>query len=327
MSLAPDPADIAACEALLARGSKSFALASRLLPARVRGPVAALYAFCRVADDAVDGDGDPGAQGQRVALPAGEPAVAMLRSRLDRAAAGYPLDQPVDRAFSATLLTSDLPRALPDALLDGMAWDAHGRRYRTLDELVGYCARVASSVGVMMTVMLGQRDPSVLARAADLGVAMQLTNIARDVGEDLARGRIYLPTAWLASEGINPDALLARPAHSAALGRVVARLLDAADAHYRAAEEGLPWLPWDARVAIRAAALIYADIGREVRAAGCDSMTRRAHTSTGRKLVLAARAFGVLFWRRRRCDSPPHPAVAFLVDAAAPVQRKPAATA
>jgi phytoene synthase len=178
-----DARDLAACGAMLRAGSKSFSLAARLLPARVRESATVLYAFCRVADDAVDAD-----------TQASVATVDALRARLTRAYAGAPDDTPVDRALAAVVARLRLPRALLDALLEGMAWDAEGRRYETLGDLHAYAARVAGAVGAMMTVVMGPRAPEVLARACDLGVAMQLTNILRDIVEDGQRGRVYLPS-------------------------------------------------------------------------------------------------------------------------------------
>jgi len=194
-----DPEDLAHCEQAIRHGSRSFHSASLLLPRRVRDPAMALYAFCRLADDAVD-------LGQQKAE-----AVLRLHERLDLAYAGTPRDAPADRAFTAMIEATDMPRTLPEALLEGLAWDAMGRRYATLSELRAYSARVASAVGVMMCVLMGVRDANALARACDLGVAMQLTNIARDVGEDAREGRLYLPADWLAEAGIDGDALLAQP--------------------------------------------------------------------------------------------------------------------
>ena len=181
---------IRACRAILGRGSKSFAAASRLLPARLRDPVACYYAFCRVSDDAVDESSDP-----RAALDA-------LRGRLDRVYAGRPDAHPADRGLAWVVASHRVPRAPLDALLDGYLWDVEGRRYRDLSGVRAYSARVAASVGVVMTLLMGRREDYVLHRAADLGVAMQLTNIARDIGEDARAGRLYLPTAWLEAEGI-----------------------------------------------------------------------------------------------------------------------------
>jgi hypothetical protein len=134
--------DMAACRAMIRTGSLSFHAASRLLPARVRDPALALYAFCRVADDDVDEGLDKAH------------AVLRLRERLDLIYAGRPEQRPSDRAFAAVVQDFDMPRALPDALLEGLAWDAMGRRYRTLSELHSYSARVAAAVGVMMCVLM-----------------------------------------------------------------------------------------------------------------------------------------------------------------------------
>ncbi len=200
--------DIARCREILRAGSKSFYVASLFLPGRVRGPASVIYAFCRVADDAVD-----------LVSPEKAPAALdRMRARLHRVYADRPDDHPVDRALAAVVQRARLPREVPEALLEGFQWDVEGRRYETLDELLGYCARVASTVGVMMTVLMGRRDHRVLARACDLGAAMQLTNICRDVGEDARNGRVYLPLQWLRDAGIDPDALTAHPSHSEALG-------------------------------------------------------------------------------------------------------------
>lgn len=281
------------CRELLAQGSRSFHAASWLLPARARLPAAAVYAFCRVADDAVD----------EATARSGGPQAALQRlyERLDRIyGPGEPPDR-VDRSFQAVARAFDIPRALPAALLEGFAWDAEGRSYPELSPLIAYSVRVASTVGLMMTCLLGipSRWPreAVLARACDLGVAMQLTNIARDVGEDARRGRVYLPEAWLREEGLSAEALLADPRHSPALGRVVARLLDEADRLYQRADAGIAMLPADGRVAIRAARLIYAEIGVQLRRGGCDGVSRRVVTSAGRKLLLLGRSLSAL-WPR-----------------------------
>lgn len=276
-----NPADRAACRAAIRAGSKSFFAASLLLPARVRRPAYGLYAFCRLADDAVDGARD--AQERRA-------AVEHLAARLARAGAGRPADHPADRALAEVMAAHAIPEALPRALLEGLAWDADARRYADLPELSAYAARVAGAVGAMMALIMGARAPDALARACDLGAAMQFTNIARDVGEDARAGRLYLPLAWMEAAGLDPDAWLRAPVHSAALAGVVARLLAEADRLYARAEAGIAALPADCRPAIRAAALIYAEIGRAVAANGHDAVGARARVGTARKLALLARA-------------------------------------
>jgi len=271
-------ADQAACRHALREGSRSFYASSLLLPKRVRGPAAALYAFCRVADDAVDGVGDDAH------------AVARLRGRLARAYDGKPAPSPIDRAFAATVARFGIPRALPEALLEGLAWDTTGRAYEDLAALNDYAARVAGSVGVMMSMVMGTRDPYTLARACDLGIAMQLTNIARDVGEDARAGRLYLPRQWLHDAGIDPDAWLTRPRWDSALAGVVRRLLDAADRRYRRAEPGIADLPPRCRPAIYGARFVYDEIGRQIERGGLDSISRRAIVGPARKLSLLAKA-------------------------------------
>ena len=300
-------ADRRACRALIRHGSRSFFTASLLLPKAVREPAYAFYAFCRLADDVIDLE-------TRDAN-----ALQGLRRRLDAIYDGRPEAIPADRALADTVRLFDVPRDLLDALLEGFAWDRAGRRFQTLGEVYEYSARVAGSVGAVMTVLMGVRSAETLARACDLGVAMQLTNIARDVGEDAKAGRLYLPLEWLEAEGIDPDDFLADPRHSPALGTVVAKLLNAAADLYRRAEAGIDDLPANCRPAIRAARLIYAEIGAEIARNNFDSISQRAVVGKRRKLALALAA---------RSGSPgaampdgePPPALAetaFLVNAAA----------
>lgn len=298
-------ADRAACRAAIRAGSKSFHAASLLLPPRVRPAARALYAFCRASDDLVDCEAGPGG------------AVAALRARLAAIYDGRPADLLADRAFAAVVAAHRIPRALPEALIEGFAWDEAGRRYDTLDALLAYAARVASTVGVMMTLIMGRREAAVLARAADLGLAMQLTNIARDVGEDARRGRVYLPAAWLAEVGLDAEALIAAPRHGPALAAVVRRLVETADGFYAAALGGVAGLPLGCRPAIRSAALIYREIGREIARAGFDSVGGRARTGTLRKLELMAYATATPFRFVPVGAAPAHPAVRALVEAAA----------
>ena len=302
----PASDDLQGCLALMRGGSKTFFAASRVLPARVRAPAAALYAFCRVADDAIDLSDDHDA------------ALADLRERLDAVYAGEPGPALADRALACVVQRAGIPRLLLDALLEGFAWDNQGRRYETIEEVYAYGARVAGTVGAMMALVMETRGERALARACELGVAMQLTNIARDVGEDARNGRLYLPRRWLREEGVDPDAWLTAPVFNAGIGRTVQRLLDAAEELYRRAEAGVAELPRDCRPAIQAARLVYAEIGREVEAAGRDSVSRRAVVPGRRKLVLMARATStVLRAPAGALDLPPLPEIRYLVDAAA----------
>jgi 15-cis-phytoene synthase len=301
------PADLATCRQMIRTGSRSFFAASLLLPESMRGGAYALYAFCRLSDDTVDID-----QG-------GDAGIARLASRLDAIYAGAPANGAIDRALFDAVERYAIPRAPFDALLEGMAWDAAGRGCETIGDLYAYSARVAGAVGVMMTVLMRSRTPEMIARASDLGVAMQLTNVARDVGEDARNGRLYLPREWMREAGLDPDAWLAQPRFNAALASVVKRLLQDADGLYRRADLGIAALPGACRPAIYAARRLYAEIGAEVARHGYDSVSRRAIVPASRKLQL----LGAVLTRQWRTPdvaalgSSALPQTQFLVDGSA----------
>jgi phytoene synthase len=297
-----DAGDLEACRRLLASGSRTFHAASFLLPSRVRDAATALYAFCRLADDAVDAGDDPAA------------AHAALGARLARAYAGDPDAE--DRAFATVVRTYGIPIALPAALLEGFRWDAQGRRYATLADVTAYATRVAGTVGAMMALVMGAHDRAVLARACDLGIAMQFSNIARDVGEDARMGRLYLPLDWLLEAGVDADAFLADPTFTPALGSVVARLLAEADRLYDRAATGIGELPLSCRPGMQAARLLYAGIGHEVRRRRFDSVGARARVSPSRKAELLARAIVAGFTPAYSDAAPALAEASDLVDAA-----------
>jgi len=298
-------ADLAACRALLRTGSRTFYAASFLLPRRVRDPATALYAFCRLADDAIDLSDAPAA------------VLSVLSQRLDRAYEGRPLDNPADRAFARTVAHFNVPKALPAALLEGFEWDARLQRYETLSDLHGYAARVAGTVGAMMALLMGARDAGQIARATDLGAAMQLTNIARDVGEDARNGRLYLPLEWMRQAGLDPDAWLAEPVFNEAIASVVARLLGAANDLYERAGSGIQSLPADCRPGIYAARFLYAEIGHELERRGLDSVSQRTVVSGSRKVQLLGRALAATASGRNETVTELLEEARFLVEAAA----------
>jgi len=298
-------ADLVTCRRLLRDGSRSFHVASRLLPDGVRDAATALYAFCRVADDLVDVEGG------------GDASVAALRERIDRVYRGCPQARATDRAFARVVEEYGIPRALPDALVEGLEWDAQLRRYSDFDALTEYAARVAASVGAMMAMLMGARSGTLVARACDLGVAMQLTNIARDVGEDASMGRVYLPLEWLGDAGVDADAWLARPVFDDRIAAVTRRLLAAAAALYARADAGIAGLPRGCRPGIRAARLVYSSIGSAVERRGFDSVNARAFVSTQRKLALGARAYWPLPSPVADLGAAPLQATQYLVDAVA----------
>jgi len=269
---------------ILAHHSRSFAFAARLLPAWCRDDAAALYAWCRRCDDAVDSPRDSVARAA---------AVAQLRAELARIYGPAVESDPVLAGFQEVVRRHAIPRRYPQDLVDGMAMDVGAVRYRTFDDLLLYCYRVAGTVGLMMARIMNVRDPSALRRAADLGIAMQLTNICRDVAEDAARDRIYLPAdvleAWR------------RPGDPGGeVARAVAELLRRADDFYASADAGLPALPVRCAIGIRAARLIYAEIGRVIARRQFDVRAGRAVVSRARKIWLALRALFGTLWALER---------------------------
>jgi len=274
------PSDLAACREVIRVHSRSFHAASRLLPADVRDAAVATYAFCRGADDDVDDAGSEEAARERH---------ARTRTRLARLYAGEEMDTPVGRAFAWVVRTHAIPRDEPESLLDGMAQDVGVVRVADEESLLLYCYRAAGVVGRMMSRIMGRSDATALRRAIDLGIAMQLTNIARDVGEDAARDRVYLPGAWLAEAGSSFDEVLSRVPAPGVLA-TNRRVLALAEGYYASGIGGIALLPARCRPSILAAAFLYRAIGRKVRERGGDGVSARARVGGVAKLALLASA-------------------------------------
>lgn len=296
------PADLAACREAIRQGSRSFHLAGKLLPVEVREPAYAIYAFCRFADDRIDRE------------RGGTGAIASIRHLLDRCYSGRPGADFVERAFADVVREFAIPRAVPEALVEGLLWDAEGRRYATVSDLRGYAVRVAGSVGVMMSLAMGTREPAVLARACDLGIAMQFSNICRDIGEDAREGRIYLPDELLERSGCTAAHLFKARTMTPPIRQAAEGLLANAETHYDLAAAGIAALPAGTRIGINAARLLYREIGRMV-GAGTDAVAKRAVVPRRRKLALLVAAADVPRADSGGLSHPVAPEAAFLIDA------------
>ena len=271
--------DLKECYDIIEKGSHSFYAASKVLPKKIRDSAIVLYSFCRIVDDSID------------ETTSKDKALKELFKRLDAVYEERPGDNPSDRCFSILVKFYEMPKQLPLALLEGMDWDTREKEYKTLPELRAYCARVASTVGVMMCVLMRVRDKDILARACDLGVAMQLTNIVRDIGEDARNGRLYIPLDWMAKYGLDRRQFLKNPATSKELGQIAKKLLEEARRLYKRSESGLFGLPTSCQPGIYAARYIYEGIGKHIEAVQYDSINRRAKTSRGEKITLLAFSF------------------------------------
>ncbi len=276
------------CRQTILKHSKSFSLASRFLPPALRDDAVVLYAWCRRADDAID----------LVAVEQQPSALEQLRSELDSIYSGLSQSDPVLRAFSALVTSRTIPREYPEELLAGMEMDVLGAPYDSVEQLLLYCYRVAATVGLMMCHVLGISSPIARRHAAHLGMAMQLTNICRDVAEDTERARLYLPQRLLGRHGVLvPAGSLAKdwsPAQRQAVRLVTSELLELADGYYTSGEQGIRYLSASGGYAVMLARLMYSDIGRVLRQRHCEPLAPRAYVTSPRKLAHAVRALGVL---------------------------------
>jgi len=293
------------CRDIIVRGSKSFAGAARLFAPDTREAAYLLYAWCRYCDDQIDGEtlgfrtGDPSKdqKGQQDRL-------RRLRDLTHRVLEGRPVEDPVFMALQRVVERYRIPGRYPLELLEGFAMDVDGRRYGDIEETTTYCYHVAGVVGLMMSHVMGVREDATHRRAADLGIALQMTNIARDVVDDARVGRVYLPLRWLEDAGLAPADLLDGSRRERLAG-VVSRLLREADRYYASGDLGIRRLPFRSAWAVAVARGVYWEIGRKVRARGRDAWNERAVAPRLRKgywlargLLTAALAPRLARWRR-----------------------------
>jgi len=275
------------CREIIQKGSKSFSLAARLFEPATRDAAFFLYGWCRYCDDQVDQVGkdvDPAELSRRVEI---------LKERTAAAFGSAPQHEPVFIALQYIAQRYGIPAHYALELIEGMAMDARGTRYTTLKELLLYCYRVAGTVGLMMTHVMGLRDERALRHAADLGIAMQLTNIARDIVEDAGMGRIYLPLDWLREAEIDEEQIAA-PQHREKLAMLTLRLLRQAEHYYRSGDEGLWHLSFRSACAVTVARHVYSEIGKRLIVKGPAAWDERTYVTGARKLWVVFRALAGL---------------------------------
>jgi len=302
-AMAPDVrAALDDCREMIRRGSKSFSLAARLFDPATRDAAFFLYGWCRYCDDQVDqfGKNESPAELHR--------RLQALRARTAAAFSPGPQREPVFIALQHVARRYQIPAHYALELIEGMAMDARGTRYATLEDLLLYCYRVAGTVGLMMAHVMGLREERALRHAADLGIAMQLTNIARDVIEDASMGRVYLPLDWLSEARVVPDEI-AEPKHRSALAGITRRLLGEAERYYRSGDEGLWHLSFRSACAVAAARRVYSRIGALLLRKGAHAWDERAYVTGARKLgAVSLGILGVLRSVPARLVSPWSPA-------------------
>ena len=279
---------VAAAGEAIRGGSKSFHTASRLFDRQARERAWLLYSWCRHCDDVCDSQvlGRPGGGG------AGEGRVALLEQGTSRTLAGERVGELPFDALGQVLAECPIPHKYVWDHLQGFALDEQGWRPQGEADLIQYCYHVAGAVGCMMAIAMGvpADDEETLSRASDLGIAFQLSNIARDVREDQATGRCYLPAEWLAEYGLDPSDPL-RPEHREGLVRLIRRMVELGERYEQSALEGVRRLPFRSRWAILAAAGIYGRIGRRVADLGPSAWDERVVIRRRRKLLTIVTAF------------------------------------
>jgi len=268
---------------IIQQGSKSFAAAAKLFDVDTRDNAYMLYAWCRYCDDRIDNQ-ELGFNSQPQTAETTRAVLAELRTQTQDAIDNKPCEDSIFEGLRYILKYNEIPGRYPLELLEGFAMDAAETEYRTLDDTLLYCYYVAGVVGIMMAYVMGTRDPAALQRATDLGIAFQLTNIARDVRDDAEIGRIYLPGDWLVEAGI-PATEILKPQHAASLAQVVDRLLAEADRYYASANEGLRALDFRSAWAVAAARGVYRAIGDIVRERGELAWQERVVVRKRRKLL------------------------------------------
>jgi 15-cis-phytoene synthase len=281
---------VAQAEEAIAKGSKSFAFASQLFDRTTRERAWLLYFWCRRCDDIADGQ-DFGGKMCDVADPVER--VADITELTTEALAGHPTGDPAFDAIGVVAFECKIPHRYIYDLIEGFALDAAGWHPRSEADLLKYCYHVAGAVGCMMAVVMGvdPDDEPTMKSACDLGLAFQLANIARDLQEDDAAGRCYIPDIWLAEADISPGEQL-RPHNRSRLADIGWWLADMAQDHEASARKGAAKLPFRSRWAVLAAAGIYGDIAREVAQRGAQAWDTRVVTSKAAKLRWVAKAFG-----------------------------------
>jgi phytoene synthase len=272
-------------KAYLARHSRSFRFAALLLPRAERNRVARVYAWCRYTDNVVDDDVSTTVASRRL-----DRWLACSRSAYDGHDSGIPLVNDVMREMAER----EIPFEYAHDLVRAMQSDLHHTPYADLAALRIYTYRAAGVVGRWLTELHGVRDAWMLERATALGRAMQLTNILRDVGEDLERGRIYLPVTELSRHGVSVEDIASFSRSDRPVGdrysALIEDLMTVADHDYELAEEALPMLPREFRRAAAVASRVYRGIHGAIRRNGYDNVRCRAYTTLPRKTALAAGA-------------------------------------
>lgn len=271
------------CKSVTKLHAKSFYFAAKFLPKHKQKAVFPIYAFCRHVDDAVD---EIGENNQAKAVEAVEIWKSNLQNLYENKEQRPKSEdqKAVFLAWNDLLKTYKIPQNFPLELIEGVLMDTHIKRYETFDELYIYCYRVASTVGLMSSEILGYSEKIALEYAEKLGIAMQLTNILRDVKEDAERGRIYLPLEDLLKFNVSEQQIL-EGKFDGNFRKMMQFQIERARNYYREGEKGISFLEKDSRFTVLLASRIYGQILDEIEKLDYNVFLSRAHTTKLNKLL------------------------------------------
>ena len=275
------------CREITRHHAKTFYMATRFLPYKKQRGIFAIYALCRYVDDMVDEAEDLIAK-EKIAYEDIKVKLDRWKQKLEDTYNGYKYDDEILIAFADVLRRYDIPMSLPFELLDGVSMDLYKNRYRTFEELYDYSYKVASVVGLMTSEVFGYNDEKALDYAVDLGIAMQLTNILRDVGEDLQQNRIYIPQKDLTRFNISEEELFAHEL-SDKFKAMMEFQIHRARSFYRRAEKGITMLDDDSRLPVYLAHFNYGGILGKIEKNDFDVFSNRAYLSSTEKFTILPR--------------------------------------
>lgn len=277
---------IEAGKSAIVKGSKSFSLASFFFSQEQKYAAWLLYSWCRFVDDEID---------QAASLEAAKLKMIEVRDRTQTALRDPSTETGPYRSLGLLAQHYNIPWKYPLDLIRGMEMDVNGAKIQDEEQLLDYCYCVAGTVGLMMCYVMGVKSERAYAHALSMGQAMQLTNIARDVAEDLNINRIYFPRTWLQEFHLNEENFSYSQQHWPTL---VERLLFKADQAYNEGLSGLRYLNFRAALAVIIAAFVYRDIGSKIRRSIPRSFEKRIYTTNSEKIFLLIWATGSLCWLR-----------------------------
>lgn len=275
------------CREITRYHAKTFYMATRFLPNEKQRGIFAIYSLCRYMDDLVD-EAEDLVKRQNLDCAAIKSRLKLWKKKLSDTYEGKEHDDPILLAFADVLKNYSIPINLPFELMEGVTMDLYKNRYYAFEELRDYSYKVASTVGLMTSEVFGYSSPEALDRAVDLGIAMQLTNILRDVGEDLDKNRIYIPREDLDRFGVREEDLFNHKLDERFISLMKFQI-DRARSFYRSAEEGIALLNSDSRLPVCLALNNYSRILDKIEENGYDVFTRRAYLNSTEKISILPR--------------------------------------